>query len=357
MGVQTVLGVIDKSALGKTSVHEHIYIDINCLFVMPDDPLFTKPLTSKVSIENLGDLRRNPHYNIDNGILDDFDVALKEIMEFKYAGGGTIVCVSNNGLGRSPEGLKRLAVASGLNLIMGSGYYVAASHPADYGTRPVEAIAEEIEKDILCGVGETGVKSGVIGEIAVSPVMHPDEGKTIAAGAMAQKKTGLGFHIHIYPWGVEGNRYPLGLDALDIAEKNGADLSKVSINHVDVAANINLEYATEIAKRGAWVQFDNFSHEYYIDKRNRKFIQGSFETDINRVRALGKLIEAGYLKQLLVASDTCRKNHLHCYGGWGYDHLLTNIIPMMQDEGFDDTTIKTLYVDNPARFLDSPKII
>ena len=356
MAVQTVLGEIDKSALGKTSVHEHIYIDSRCLFTVPDDYLFSKALTSKVSLETAGMLRRNPLGNIDNGILDDFDIALKEIMEFKYAGGGTLVCVSNNGLGRSPEGLKRLAIASGLNIIMGCGYFVEATLPKDFGTRPVEAIAEEIERDILYGVGETGVKAGVIGEVAVSPTMLPGEAKSIAAAAMAQKKTGLGLHIHVFNWATEGRRYPLGLESVEIAEKNGADLSKVSINHMDVAANIDIGYCIVIAKRGVWVQFDNFSHEYYVDKKYRQFIPGPFETDINRVRALSKLIDAGYLKQLLIASDTCRKNHLHCFGGWGYDHILTNIIPMMKDEGYDDVTINTLFVENPARFLDSDKI-
>jgi len=353
MAVQTVLGVVDKSTLGRTSTHEHLYLEGGCLFIVPDDFLFSKALTAKVSMENLGVLRRNPLALYDNGVLDDFDVQLKEIMEFKYAGGGTLVCVSNVGLGRSPEGLKRLSIASGLNIIMGSGYYVAASHPKDMGERSIECIAEEIECDVLCGVGHSGVKSGVIGEIAVSPTMHPDEAKVIAGAARAQKKTGLGLHIHIFDWPMEGRRFPLGLEAIDICEKNGADITKVAINHMDVAANIDIEYCIEVAKRGAWVQFDNFSHEYYVDSRDRQFLPGSFETDVNRVRALGKLIDAGYLKQLLVASDTCRKNHLHTYGGWGYDHILTNIIPMMRDEGFDEQTINALYIDNPARFLDS----
>ena len=64
-----------------------------------------------------------------------------------------------------------------------------------------------------------------------------------------------------------------------------------------------------------------------------------------------KLIDLGYLNQLLLTCDLCLKNLLHSYGGWGYDHVLTNIVPMMEDEGVTDEQIKTMLVDNPANWL------
>ena len=351
--IQTVLGKIDKPSLGNTAPHEHIFIDFTTRFVKPDDYLLSKSDTEKVSMRNLGLLRRNPHALKDNLILNDYAVAREEIMEFKYAGGGTIVDVTNVGLGRTPQALRRLAIDTGVGIIMGCGYFQSSTHPEDMDTRSIEGISEEIVSDILIGVGTTGVKSGVIGEIAVSPRMHPNEEKVIAAASIAQKRTGCGMHIHIFDWALDGNRFPLGLRALDIAEANGANPAKVAINHMDVAAGIDLEYCREVAKRGAYIEFDNFGNEFYIDKPRRRFLPGPLETDINRVRALKALIEEGYIKQLLVSCDVCKKCLLHAYGGWGYDHILTNIVHMMREEGFDEHMIEELLRLNPADFLDS----
>jgi phosphotriesterase-related protein len=42
---------------------------------------------------------------------------------------------------------------------------------------------------------------------------------------------------------------------------------------------------------------------------------------------------------------------LHHYGGKGYDHILTNIVPQLKQAGLDDKTIQTLMVDNPCKLL------
>jgi len=352
MPVQTVLGKVDKSDLGNITPHEHLFIDLTNQFRAPDDFLFIDGENEKVSMKYLGLLRRAPHALKDNLLINDYAISRDEIMQFKYAGGNSIVDVTNIGLGRSPETLKRLAIDTGVHIVMGCGYYYAATHPADMDSRSVESIADEIVSDIEYGVGETGVKAGVIGEIAISDVLYPNEEKVLAATGMAQKRTGLGVHIHVFPWAYDEKGFPFGIRALDICEKNGADPSKVSINHVDVAAGINLEYCTEIAKRGAYVQFDNFGHEFYTDRPDRKFIPGTFEYDFNRVKAIKALCDAGYEKQILVATDICHKTLLCHYGGWGYGHILRNIVHMFKDFDIPESAVKLMLRCNPARFLD-----
>ena len=353
MPVQTVLGKVDKTSLGNISPHEHIFIDMTNQFSLPEGYLYTKAATEKVSIKNLGVLRRTPHALKDNLILDDYKTALDEVMHFKYAGGGTIVDVTNLGLARTPEMLRRIAIDSGLHIVMGCSYYYAATHPEDMDSRSTESITDEILHDVYEGVGPSGIKAGVIGEIAVSDILYKNEEKVIAASAMAQKKTGLGLHIHIFDWKKPHERFPLGLRSLEIAMDNGADPAKVAINHIGVAMNIDLEYCFEIAKRGAYLEFDNFGHEFYIDRPGRAFIPGPFELDINRVKAIKALCDAGYEKQILVSNDICHKSMLRAYGGWGYDHILTNIVHMFKDEDVPDEIIKLMLHDNPARFLDA----
>ena len=111
------------------------------------------------------------------------------------------------------------------------------------------------------------------------------------------------------------------------------------------------DYILELLKKGVYVEFDNFGKEYYIRREVRNSGYGLFVHDTERVSLLKKLIDMGYIKQILLTCDLCLKNLLHSYGGWGYDHVLTNIVPMMEDEGITNEQIKTMLVKNPADWL------
>ena len=349
MAVNTVLGKVEKAQLGIISPHEHVFSDLSWAFVPPDDPIGNKIAFEPVCMKNLGVLRRNCSISRDNLIIDDFETACSELKEFRYAGGGTLVDATVNGIGRSPKMLRRAAVESGVNIVMGCGYYCAGRHPVDMDKRTVEELAEELLKELTNGVGDTGIKAGVIGEIGTSgQCIHPNEAKVLKAGAIAQKKTGAGVHVHMSDQSAGGNRFPFGLDVLDLFEENGADISKVCINHMGVKMGVDIEYCTGILKRGALLAFDTFGHEFYKDS----MVPVPFETDIGRVRAIKQLCVMGFEKQILISCDICIKSHLHTYGGWGYDHIITNMIPVFRDEGFDEYTIKLFTVENPARFLD-----
>ena len=65
-----------------------------------------------------------------------------------------------------------------------------------------------------------------------------------------------------------------------------------------------------------------------------------------------KLIDRGYTKQILITNDICLKSMLHAYGGWGYDHIGENIVPMMEDFGISQSDIHTIVRDNPVSFLE-----
>ena len=75
----------------------------------------------------------------------------------------------------------------------------------------------------------------------------------------------------------------------------------------------------------------------------------------DRVKFLKKIIDKGYLNRVLLSCDLCLKNLMHAYGGWGYDHVLVNIVPMMEDEGITEEQIETLLVKNPENWLFGQK--
>ena len=71
-----------------------------------------------------------------------------------------------------------------------------------------------------------------------------------------------------------------------------------------------------------------------------------------RVETLKELIDAGYGDQIVLSCDVCLKNLLHKYGGWGFDHILVNIVPMMKEYGISQADIDKMLITNPADFLD-----
>lgn len=341
--LQTVNGKLAKEDLGIVMPHEHIFIDLTTFYSNKKIEGIDNAATVKVEIGNLGILDRDPYAFRDNLIIDNIKIQIDEIMRFKKAGGSTVVDATSIGIGRNPVLLKKIAMATGLNIVVGSGYYVESTHPEYIGKMEAEEIANFIERDFTLGIDNTGIKAGVIGEIGISEVFTENEKKVLRASAIAQKHTGAGILVHINPWTVSG------VEAAQIVLDCGVDPQKVCICHVDVEGRE--EYIEELLKMGIFIEFDNFGKEYYVDKKVRRPGYGLFISDTKRVDIIRRLIAKGYLKQILLSCDVCLKTLLRTYGGWGYDHLLVNILPMMEEAGITKEQIDCMLKTNPAEFL------
>lgn len=341
--VNSVCGSLSRKDLGTVTTHEHVLLDLTAFYQALPVPGVEDPATQKVEMWNLGILSRDCYALKDNLLLMDEDVQAEEIAYFKRAGGDTVVDASLPGIGRDPLALRRIAEKTGLNIIMGTGFYVGQTHPAALAEMTDRQVADLMVKELTEGADGTDVKAGYIGEIGISEIFDDKERKVLRAAAIAQKDTGVAINVHINPWTVNG------MEAADILLDAGVDPQRICISHIDVENRE--EYVYALLKKGVYVEFDNFGKEYYIRREVRNSGYGLFVHDTQRVSFLKKLIDDGYLKQVLLSCDLCLKNLMHCYGGWGYDHVLTNIVPMMEDEGITQEQIHTLLVENPADWL------
>lgn len=341
--INTVNGPISLDEMGLTSPHEHVFINISNQYPGKKDAYGINGDTDKVNIKNLGALRRDCYLIRDNLILDDLETAIYEISYLARAGVKTLVDLTLDGIGRDVLKLKAVSAATGVNIVAGCGLYTHDTIPKNFADMDVEELAEHIIRELTVGIGSTGIKAGVIGEIGTSERIYPAEEKSLRAAALANKSTGVPIYIHTYPWGNAGEK------ALDIIQEYGCSLSNVCICHVDV--QFDLDYIVALLKRGAFIEFDDFGKEFYIIKKPGEFAGGAFATDVERVHMLLKLASMGFDKQILLATDVCLKELLHSYGGWGYDHIYSNIIPVMRNEGLDDLLIRTLVEENPKRFF------
>ena len=243
--VTTVLGPVDADALGVTLTHEHLLYDHIAYVRGPEDVEAGKNAGEFVRLDQLGALHRRASMIADNGRNYDPYLAAREVDRFKAAGGGTVVDVSSRGLGRDAAGLKQVAEITGVNIVTCCGYYKPAGHPPDMAERSVDDVAAEFVRELEVGIDDTGVRAGVIGEIATGAPLYgipidvwdlreyedmvPNEIKVLRASARAHNETGAPISVHIYNY--RPNR--MAHHALDILESEGANLEYVTICHLD----------------------------------------------------------------------------------------------------------------------------
>lgn len=298
--VWTVQGPIQPGQLGPTLPHEHILCDFY-----------------RVS----GQL---------DHLLSDEDLAVEELNDFIAAGGSGVVECSTIDLGRDVEGLRRIASRTGLHLIAGTGWYRQPFYPPDIDRRPTDDLARQMIDDLTVGIGETGIRAGIIGEIGVNlDYATAQEERVLRAAARAQRATGAPLTTH-------ASMYPVGRTQLALLAEEGVDPNRVIIGHCDTY--LDREYHLDILKTGAYVQFDTIGRDH-------------MNPDARRADALVALLELGWGERLLLSSDRCYRSDLRAFGGAGYGHVMTAFCDRLRVKGVSDDELQMMTVENPRRVL------
>jgi phosphotriesterase-related protein len=310
--IRTVTGDVPADSWGITNCHAHLKIDADAHHV---DPSYAD---YKLSI----------------------DQTRHELVEFKESGGFALVDRTPMGLGRDPLALADVAAATGVRVVLGTGIYYEAFHPVEIeGLRDAE-ICELLVREICEGVGGTSVRAGIIGEQGThTGAISQREHEVFRASAWAAKETGAAISTHTHAG-------ELAIEQLDVLEAEGLPLDRVVIGDLDARAPLDLRLHREVARRGAWVQYDDIGFDYFTDNLNVQM-----PTDLERVRGLMQLVEEGLADRILLGSDLCRRRHLRVNGGPGLVHLVDGFRSLAREEGLPEEVLDQLLIDNPARML------
>jgi phosphotriesterase-related protein len=348
--VQTVLGRIDPEELGLTLAHEHLFVRlVDGWFVEPKDPEEARFASEKFSLANISRVRRRPWSNRDNCVIDDFDTVIGEVGNFARAGGGAIVELTPANLGRDPIRMRQVSETTGVPVIAGCGYYVESSHSPEVRAMSAGAMADLLEGELTDGIGDTGVRPGVIGEIGTGNPVMPGERKVLEASAIVQQRTGVPISVHLFPAGGTAR------EVLDILEKAGADLTKVALGHLDCQDPIPTRDYLDLATRGSYLVYDQFGASWASDEL-REFYAGRLywsppASDQARVRSIAELVEAGYGDQVMIAHDVCSKLQQTVWGGQGFAHIPQDMRPFFGFNGFSEDELDGILCRNPQRWL------
>lgn len=341
-----MLGPVSVAELGITLAHDHVLMDGSFMYVDPptaaDQPLADEEIT----LENRGWVAYHWTSNHHNVQLDSEELAIRELKRFAAAGGRTVIDPTNNGLGRDPEPLVRIAEASGVNILIGAGYYLGGTHPSDMAERSVDDIAAEIIRDLTVGIGDSGVRAGLIGEIGCTYPWLPNEKKSLRAAVAAQRATGAALMVH------PGRDPDSPVEIAEIVAEEGGDLTRTTICHIDRTCT-DRGWLAELASTGVSLEYDLFGNESSWYPPNPKV---DMPSDAERMDVVLWHFENGLEEQALLSHDIATKHRLHAYGGLGYDHLITNVVPRLLERGLSDDDVRTLIVGNPARLfrIDAP---
>lgn len=298
--VMSVTGPVDAADLGVVLPHEHVFANL------------------------VREYRGT-------GLLNDEHLARMELTALRAAGGSTLVDLTLDEIGRDPGALRRVAEATGVTIIMGCGHYRDPYLDRDWFDRhAVDAIADELVRDIEEGVGGTGIRAGVIGEIgADKSYVSAAEERSFRAAARAQLRTGLTISTHAARW-------PVGLDQLALLTAEGVDPRRVIIGHADTVPLP--EYHLELARSGCYVSFDSIGTGTAYDLRRV-------------VDYILALVRAGHAGQILLSHDVFLRGHLLADGGCGYGYLLTSFLPLLTQAGLDQEEARQLVTANPRAAL------
>lgn len=339
--VRTVLGDVAPHALGHTQPHEHLLCDVRPPLAGGEED----ELPGAITLENVYDVRRHhPRFEL---LLDDRKAAIDEMHAYRQAGGGTVVDASNPDIGRDPEGLAEISRATGVHIVMGCGNYVAAFHDSTFRDLTTADITTDIIGDVTDGVTvvdsvEPRIRAGVIGEIGLSHPIHPDELRALVAASRAQHETGAGLLVH-------PGRHPLApIEAVELAIEAGADPARIIVCHLDRTL-FDVDSLVRLADTGVYLEFDQFGQESSFYSHQPFTV--AIPNDATRIQLLVSLRDRGYLNQLLIAQDICHLSSFVRWGGEGFAHILTRVLPLMAASGFSDQEITRITHANPARAL------
>jgi phosphotriesterase-related protein len=304
--VMTVTGSVPASSLGVTDAHDHLFL-------------------------------RSPA--MPGQEIEDLECSTAEVIDAASHGLRTVVEMTPIGLGRRPDLLRAVSMASGVTIIGATGYHRDAHYPAGHWVTDatVDLLAERIVADLEEGMHPAdwadegaaldAARAGAIKAGASYHHVSPGERRRLEAAAIGSRRTGAAILVHT-EIGTAGH------EIVDLLESWGVAAGRIILSHLD--RNPDAELHAEIAARGVTLEYDTLGRTKY-------------HPDSTVLDLIGEMVAAGDGDRILLGCDLGRRDYFRSHGGGpGMAYLLTTFVPRLRRRVGDAAT-DAILVSNPAR--------
>jgi phosphotriesterase-related protein len=326
--INTVTGRIKPDALGTTLVHEHLLIGYPGWFMDARAPRFKRDEARARGVDKLQELRS--------------------------LGVATFVDPCPMDLGRDVEFMAEVSQRSGVQIVCATGAYKQDQGITyTFGALDEKEIEEIYVKELTEGIGETGIRAGLVKVATGAHKISDYERKLLRAAGRAAVRADVPVLTHT-------DEATCGLEQIAALAEAGVRPHRILVGHSD--SREDHAYQRALAERGAYVGFDRFGLE-------------SLLADEVRIEGVLKMIDAGYLRSVCISHDaTCAawlgrpsfdgKRVLppevisRALPNWEPGHIFRRVLPQLRERGLSEVQLQTLMVENPARYFrgDEPAV-
>lgn len=332
--IETVLGPVDATAWGPTCMHDHLLSDASRLRRDGAEPA---PAGLDVAIEHLGYLRWNLLASADNLRLDDPELAVAELAPARAAGQAALVECTSWGLGPRHAALPAISRASGIAVVCAYGAYVRQTLPDWIAAMDETELEAHLRDALTVAVPGTAFRAGMLGIMGTTEGLPDVERGMLRAAARAAGPTGAAVSVRLEP---DERR---GLEILEILAGEGLAADRVVFANADEFMDIG--YWDDLAGAGAVLEMCFGTEAIHAgrvdnpsDRERLAFFEG-FATERPDAR-------------IVLGESVWTKTQLRAYGGFGYSHLVTRVVPELRRRGLGDEALHAMLVAEPARLLD-----
>ena len=324
--VQTVRGPVDSADLGRTYMHEHV-------FVLTPDVQQNYP-------QEWGDE--------DSRVAD----AVTKLTALAASGVRTIVDPTVIGLGRYIPRIQRIAEqVPDLNIVVATGCYTYDDVPfffhyrgpalnAALGAEVPDPMVDMFVADITDGITGTGAKAGMLKCAIDHQGMTGGVERVMRAVAKAHLQTGTPITVHTHPGSEQG------LQAARVLGEEGVDPRRVVLGHS--GDTTDADHLQQLANLGFVLGMDRFGIN----------LDTTFEA---RADIVIEMCKRGYAEAMVLAHDaSCYIDWLapgvmDFLPQWHYLHIEQDVLPYLRSHGVSDAQIETMLVTTPRRFFEGPQ--
>lgn len=318
--VQTALGPVDSAELGRTLMHEHVFV-----------------LTS--------DVQRNypDEWGDEDARVDD---AVARLGELAGVGVRTIVDPTVIGLGRDIPRIRRIAErVPELNIVVATGIYTYTDVPGFFrhrgpGLAPgaPDPMVDMFVADITEGIAGTGVRAGMLKCAIDDHGLMPGVERVMRAVGEAHHRTGVPVTVHTHPVSRTGSEVKRVL-----VDEGGLDPSRIVLGHS--GDTTDADHLTELAEAGFVLGMDRMGQTALV----------GFE---QRCDVVVEMCRRGFAGSMVLSHDAS------CYidwvdpdvrpllTQWHYLHIEREVLPYLREHGVTEEQITAMLVDNPRRYFE-----